>query len=615
MQLQPVTVDFETYYDQDYSLRKIKTALYIRDDRFKVQGVGIKVGRARTHYYKTAESIRSALSNVSWSSSILVGHNLTFDGLILNDVYGHRPAQYFDTKSIANVLLPSSERKTLENSAIRILGVKQGKLTGLDKTKGKRTLTEEENEILKKYCIQDVELTYKLYDLLKDVLPEQERYLMSLTARMAAEPVLQLDTDLLADEIQRLEDHRNDVLSRCPVSQKVLSSNPQFARWIESQGLKVPMKVGKSKDKVTGKPTGKLTYAFAQTDLAYRELQVDNPQFAIVWEARALVKSTIELTRARAFYEIGLKGAMPMPLNYYGAHTGRWSGADGLNVQNLPRYNPNNPASGVLRRSIYAPDGFSVVVVDSAQIELRLNAWFCGELNKLDILRNGGDVYLYAASNHYGYECNKEDHIHERFFGKMLELALGYNMGWRKLRVNAALGFMGTPPVHLSQLEAQNAVNKWRSVNEKTKAMWEKLNSLIPRIKDSKPYEFNGLIFGHGGITLPNGMVLHYNNLRWDEEDASWVYDGGKKLYGGIILENIIQALARIVIAEQIYTVDQKAKIRVVSSTHDEIIAICKTEYASGVYAYINKVMSTPPAWAPDLPLAAEGGWAKNYSK
>ena len=614
MQLQPVTLDFETYYDQDYSLRKIKTAIYVRDARFKVQGVGIKVGKGKTNYYPHAD-VQDALNNVSWGSSILVGHNLTFDGLILNDVFGHKPAQYFDTKSVANVLLPASERKTLENCSHRILGRTQGKLTGLDKTKGHRDLTEEQNQILKTYCIQDVDLTYALYDMLKDVLPPQERYLSSITSRMAAEPVLQLDTDLLLGEIQRLEKHRNDVLSKCPVSQKVLSSNPQFAKWVEQQGMKVPMKVGKTKDKKTGKPTGKLTFAFAKDDLGYRELQADNPQHAIVWEARALVKSTIELTRARAFYEIGMKGTMPMPLNYYGAHTGRWSGADGLNVQNLPRFNPNVPTSGVLRRSIYAPSGFSVVVVDSAQIELRLNAWFCGESAKLDILRGGGDVYLYAASNHYGYTCTKETHIHERFFGKMLELALGYNMGWRKLRVNAGLGFMGTPPVHLTQLEAQNAVNKWRATNSKTAAMWSRLNDLIPRIKADELYEFNGLVFGQGCITLPNGMALHYPNLRWDEEDASWVYDNGKKLYGGIILENIIQALARCIIAEQIYRVDQKCKIRVVSSTHDEIIAICKEKYAQDVYNYIAHEMCVPPEWAPDIPLEADGGFAANYSK
>lgn len=609
MQLQPITLDFETYYDADYTLKKIKTCEYIRDKRFKVHGVGIRRGASATIYYKGEHEIQAALDSIPWDRTELVGHNLNFDALILHDKYGHKAARYFDTKSVCNVVLPTSQRRTLDNCAKLILGRETGKLTGLEQTKGHRELDDEQERILKKYCIRDVDLTYALYMVLKDVLPTRERYLSSLTTRGAVEPVLHLDTEMLANEIQRLEVQRDALLSQCPVSKKVLSSNPQFAAWIESQGLVVPMKESKT--------TGKATFALAKDDLGYRELQADNPGLQAVWDARAWVKSTIELTRAQAFYNIGTMGSclMPMPLNYYGAHTGRWSGADGLNVQNLPRYNPNNPLSGVLRRSIRAPDGYSIVVLDSAQIELRLNAWFCGESSKLDILRAGGDVYLFAASRHYGYECNKKDHIHERFFGKMLELALGYNMGWRKLRVNAALGFMGTPPVHMSQLEAANAVNKWRANNAATERMWKTLNELIPEIKSPGDYEFNGLKFGDGRIELPNGMLLQYNDLRWDAEDGSWIYDNGKKLYGGIILENIIQALARIIIADQIYNIDQKAKCRVVGSTHDEILVLTKTEYASGVHDFMKQEMSKSPVWGSTIPLSAEGGFADNYSK
>jgi len=600
MQLQPVTLDFETYYDKDYSLRKIKTALYIRDARFKVHGVGIKIGNRPVRYFHDDANIRSALSNVSWDSSVLVGHNLNFDALILTDVFGHRPAQYFDTKAIANVLFPSSERRTLDNVARIILGQAAGKLTGLEKTKGVRDLTPELQAILKKYCIHDVDLTYRIYDLLKDVLPTKEIQLSHLTTRMAVEPVLEVDTDLLKTEIKRLEDRQTEVMRNCPVPKTVLSSNPQFAEWMKQSGLDVPMKESKT--------TGKATYAFAKDDLGYRELQATHPEHKVVWEARRVVKSTIELTRAIAFHEIGLRGLMPMPLNYYGAHTGRWSGADGLNVQNLPR-------GGALRRALLAPAGFNVLVLDLAQIELRLNAWFCGELGKLDVLRNGGDIYLFAASRHYGYTCTKDGHPDERFFGKMLELALGYNMGWRKLRVNAGLGFMGTPPVHLTQLEAKNTVNKWRHNNAATTAMWERLNSLIPAILGTKDIKFNGLIFGNGRIGLPNGMALQYHNLRWEAEDGSWVYDSGKKLYGGIILENIIQALARIIIADHMLEIDALPGARVIGSTHDEILSLVKTEDCPAMYKTQEAIMSTPPTWAPDLPLAADGGWAQNYSK
>lgn len=608
MKLLPVTIDFETYYDKDYSVRKLKTGVYIRDANFHVHGVGIKLGDSPTKYF-CGSAVADALANISWANAEVIGHNLSFDGLILTEVFGHKPARWFDTKALCNVLLPNSQSKNLDNCAKTLLGLKVGKLSGLEATKGKRVLDENEQKILANYCKRDVDLTYQLYKAFAHALPERERYLSSITTRMAAEPVLQLDDALLEYEVERLEKERKRLIDACPIPQTVLSSNKQFVAWIESQGLTVPMKISPSTDKPTP--------ALANDDLGYRELQAENPQHKAVWDARRVIKSTIHLTRAEAFLNLARSGpcTMPMPLNYYGAHTGRWSGADGLNVQNLPRFNPNDPDSGALRRSILAPDGFVVVVLDLAQIELRLNAWFCGELDKLRILRSGQDIYLHAASKHYGYECNKQDHVHERFFGKMLELALGYGMGWRKLRVNAALGFMGTPPVLMSQLEAQNAVYKWRSVNARTKAMWDQLNDRIHLIQRNSFSEFNGLQFGKNAIILPNGMNLSYPFLRWNLEEESWQHDNGKKLYGGIMLENIIQALARIIIADHMYEIDRLPNVQVVGMTHDEIIAICPENDASDVYGQMAHIMTQPPEWAPDLPLAVDGGYAKNYSK
>jgi len=110
-------------------------------------------------------------------------------------------------------------------------------------------------------------------------------------------------------------------------------------------------------------------------------------------------------------------------------------------------------------------------------------------------------------------------------------------------------------------------------------------------------------------------MALQYHNLRWEAEDGSWVYDSGKKLYGGIILENIIQALARIIIADHMLEIDALPGARVIGSTHDEILSLVKTEDCPTIYKTQEAIMSTPPTWAPDLPLAADGGWAQNYSK
>jgi DNA polymerase len=606
--LTPVTIDFETYYDTEYSLQKIKTPLFVRDARFQVHGAGIKVGELATAYFRAGDELENALKNIPWANTRLVGHNLRFDALILSHHYGYTAKEYFDTRSLCAPILPSSVKKDLDSCAKALLNADAGKISGLSSTKGLRVLPEDIHRKLGEYCIRDVDLAWELYKKYHKVIPEKEQYLMHITTRMASEPVLQLNTELLAYEVQRLKDQRDELLRQCPVSKTVLSSNPKFVQWMQANGMKVPMKESPT--------TGKQTPALANDDLGYRELQADYPQFKAVWDARRVVKSTIGLTRAEAFLKISQQGTMPMPLNYYGAHTGRWSGADGLNVQNLPRIIPNDPDSGAIRRSITAPDGYVVLVLDLSQIELRLNAWFCHELEKLDVLRSGGDVYLYAASNHYGYTCNKQEHPQERFFGKMLELALGYNMGWRKLRVNAALGFMGTPPVHLTRLEAQKAVYKWRSKNQRTADTWENLNSIIYRLQrpDSFLYD-DWLKMGSGTIKLPNGMTLFYPRLRWSTREEAWLYDNGKKLYGGIMLENIIQALGRVVIADHMYIADHRKDIHVVGMTHDEIIALVPEDRAEIEYDYLLDVMTTPPTWAEDLPLDAEGGFAKNYVK
>ena len=606
--LTPVTIDFETYYDNDYSLRKIKTPLFIRDARFQVHGAGIKVGDLGTAYFRAGDELENALKNIPWANTRLVGHNLRFDALILSHHYGYTAKEYFDTRSLCAPILPSSVKKDLDSCAKALLNVDVGKISGLSSAKGLRVLPESVHRKLGEYCIRDVDLTWELYRKYHKVIPEKEQYLMHVTTRMASEPVLQLNTELLAYEVQRLKDQRDELLRQCPVSKTVLSSNPKFVQWMQANGMKVPMKESPT--------TGKQTPALANDDLGYRELQADYPQFKTVWDARRVVKSTIGLTRAEAFLKISQQGTMPMPLNYYGAHTGRWSGADGLNVQNLPRIIPNDPDSGAIRRSITAPDGYVVLVLDLSQIELRLNAWFCHELEKLDVLRSGGDVYLYAASNHYGYTCNKQEHPQERFFGKMLELALGYNMGWRKLRVNAALGFMGTPPVHLTHLEAQKAVYKWRSKNQRTADTWENLNSIIYRLQRRESFMYDDwLKMGSGTIKLPNQMTLYYPRLRWSTREEAWLYDNGKKLYGGIMLENIIQALGRVVIADHMYIADHRKDIHVVGMTHDEIIALVPEDRAEIEYDYLLDVMTTPPTWAEDLPLDAEGGFAKNYVK
>jgi DNA polymerase len=293
-----------------------------------------------------------------------------------------------------------------------------------------------------------------------------------------------------------------------------------------------------------------------------------------------------------------------MPLKYYGAHTGRWSGSDGLNPQNFTR-------NSELRKSIIAPPGYVILVSDLKQIEARLNMWFCGEEHWLSVFAAGKDIYTATAATHFGI-LYEEVAKSERFFGKTLELGLGYNMGWKKFRVQAAL-----KNTFLTEEEAYRAVFTYRNAHPRLVVTWRDLSNMLPHMyQEGCAQEKNPVKFVHEGILLPNGMRLDYSGLR-PTEDGDWFYGIGKniKIYGGKMLENIIQALARIVIGEQLLAVEALPGVTTVSSTHDEIIALVREADADAAVEAVTEIMTASPEWAPDLPLAVDIGYAKEYSK
>ena len=304
-------------------------------------------------------------------------------------------------------------------------------------------------------------------------------------------------------------------------------------------------------------------------------------------------------------------------------NTGRWSAGNKMNMQNLPRENPDDPDnSGILRKSILAPKGHVIVVADSGQIEARVNGWLWGQDDLMDGFRladagKDRDVYCKFADTVYGREITKKDKL-ERFVGKIAVLGLGYQMGAAKFQNTLALGTMG-PAVFIDQSLAQQIVNAYRRKNHRIAAGWRFLSdTVLPDMARGREGEYKCLTWGKEFIQLPNGMRLKYpklkceNNGQWDE----WSYErkGDRaKIYGGLMCENIVQALARIIVGEQLLTIGEK--YRVVTTTHDEIVTIAKTREGKKCYDFMHKVMMTPPQWCADIPLSAEGGFAVNYSK
>ena len=604
-----VTIDYETFYGKDYTLSgKINTSEYVRDDRFHVHGVAIKKGNGKTLWY-TGRNIALALKEIDWSKTAMVGHNTAFDGFITSEVYGHKPAFYVDTLSMSRATRGHATRHDLDTVA-KAFGhsgkVKRGALVN---TKDKVQLTKDEEAKLGSYAVDDVDDTYRIFWDMYPHVPDDELRLIDITMRMFCDPVLDVDIPRVKAELENELGAKAAALLRSGAQVDDLMSNDKFARLLQAAGAQLPQKISPS--------TGKLTYAFAKSDLAFQDLMKNgNDKVRALCEARLRVKSTIGETRANRFLEAGRDGMkLPILLNFSGAHTHRWSGGNKMNLQNLKR-------GGELRRSILAPKGHMVVVADSAQIEARVLAWLSQQMDIVNAFATKQDVYKLMAS--VIYNAPVEDITKDqRFIGKICVLGLGYGMGPQKLQQTLKQGTMG-PPVNISEDECRRIVGIYRQKNWKIKAFWKRMDQVITNMTLGVESKEGPLEIGKGFIRLPNGMFLQYFGLHGMAEitrddlvmtETTYLTRTGRtKLYGGLLTENVVQALARIIIAEQMLKVHD-AGYRIVTMTHDEIVIIAKKKDAKKALDFMIKVMSTPPDWAPDLPLAAEGGFDTSYSK
>lgn len=400
-----VTLDYETHWGKEYTLSgKMNTSEYVRDDRFHVHGVAIKKGNGKTLWY-TGRNIALALKEIDWSKTAMIGHNTAFDGFITSEVYGHKPAFYIDTLSMSRATRGHATRHDLDTVAKAFGHGGKVKRDALANTKDKMQLTKDEEAKLGGYAVDDVDDTYRIFWDMYPHVPDDELRLIDITMRMFCDPVLEIDIPRVKAELENELGAKAAALLRSGAQVDDLMSNDKFANLLQAAGAQLPQKISPS--------TGKLTYAFAKSDLAFQELmKTGNDKVRALCEARLKVKSTIGETRANRFLEAGRDGMkLPVMLNFSGAHTHRWSGANRMNLQNLKR-------GGELRRSILAPKGYVVVVADSAQIEARVLAWLAQQMDIVNAFATKQDVYKMMASVIYNVpveDVTKD----QRFIGKL----------------------------------------------------------------------------------------------------------------------------------------------------------------------------------------------------
>jgi DNA polymerase len=600
-----LTIDFETFYSKDIGFSKQTTEEYIRDPQFEVIGVSVQVNDGEPVWFSgDRENVCQFLESFDIPNHAVLAHNSVFDGAILNWIYGIKPKVWFDTLSMGRALHGTEVGGSLAVLAQYYELGQKG--TEVSNALGLRRLDFDAEQLARygEYCKNDVALTYKLFQRMVNGFPPTELKLIDLTIRMFTEPVLELDEGMLNVHLHKERQRKADILAN--FDKDDLMSNPKFADLLRAWGVEPPMKKSPA--------TGKETYAFSKTDEAFKELlEHPNTEVQALVAARLGTKSTIEETRTERFIGIARRGPMPVPLRYYAAHTGRWGGDDKINLQNLQRTSP-------LKKSILAPAGYMMIDSDSSQIEARTLAWLAGQNDLVEAFDRGEDVYKIMASAIYGKaleEITKE----ERFVGKTTILGAGYGMGAAKFK--AQLKNFG---VEVSLDEAKRIIDTYRQTYPRITALWKASGLALDAILRGQVTELgrDGLlkIEGEGGIKLPNGLYIRYPNLRQYQDPESGktelVYDTkrGKqtvpnRIYGGKVVENVCQALARIIIGEQMLMVAKKYKV--VMTVHDAIACIVPEHQVLVAKEYVEICMRSRPMWALELPLNCEAGHGRSY--
>jgi DNA polymerase len=607
-----ITLDFETYYDQEFSLFKLTTEEYVRDDRFEVIGVAVKVDDGETTWCTGSyEQIKSFLDTFNWSESLALAHNTLFDGAILSWLFKIKPMGWLDTLSMARAIDGTEVGNSLAKLADRYaLGTKG---TEVIAAKGMRRKDFGAEQLAQygNYCINDVEITYKLFHILKEGLNKKELKLIDLTLSMFTEPAMELNLPLLEQHLIDVVERKEKLIAEANSDRETLLSNPKFAERLQELGVDPPMKISAT--------TGKPALALAKSDEGFKALaeHPDERVQALV-AARLGTKSTLEETRTQRFIDIAKRGKMPVPLRYYAAHTGRWGGDDKLNLQNLPSRGRDK---NTLKTAICPPSGYVLIDADSAQIEARIVAWLSGQNDLVLAFEEGRDVYKMMAGSIYYKDASKVTE-EERFVGKTTILGAGYGMGAQKFQMQ--LKMFG---VELTLDFCKKILHTYRTEFSRIPNLWNQANACITTLAQGEikaaPFgkQEQATYFMPGvGFEMPSGIPQKYPNIRFSGETDPFrnileiVYDtrkGPNRIYGGKVVENICQGLARCVIGEQMLKIAQRYKV--VLTVHDAVACIAPIAEAEEAARYVQECMRWRPKWAETLPLNCEVKMGDSY--
>jgi hypothetical protein len=619
--------DYETYYDKEYSLRKMTPVEYVLDPRFETILCAVREA-GQAPYFVDGADYGHWVKDAKLETAVVVTHNALFDMSVLAWRYNVVPRLMVDTLGVSRAILGHRLKSLSLASVAKFLGlgVKGGAVHNVigmtrDMIKANGLWDGYAN-----YSMNDNELAEGIYDRLvrSGIYPVTELLISDMVLRCAIQPKFMVDQGALAAHLGDVQQEKADLLFQAQAigagDKKDLMSNDRFADLLRAVGCEPPTKISPI--------TGKTGYAFAKTDQEFIDLEEEgSPAVQALIAARLGFKSTIEETRtnrllniSRLTWQGNQQGLMPIPLRNHGAHTHRLSGEWKLNMQNLPRGTKDKPSQ--LRRALIAKPGESVFTVDASQIEARINAWLNGQHDLVAAFAAGEDIYSSFASEVFGYPVNKSTHPNERFMGKTSILGLGFQVGAEKfsntIEVQSFLQLGTKLPMPIE--EAQRIVRFYRNKYKAIAGSWKTLQTEgVPVLAgNGGAFQIGPCKFEKGAVLLPNGLKLHYFDLNQEQGEfgPEWKFTYGgkpKKLYGGKLLENIVQALARISTMDAGLRIQKRLGLGM--QVHDELVYGVRTEAIPEFKAVALEEMRRRPWWAPTLPLEADAGFGPSYGE
>ncbi len=658
-----ISFDFETFYDETCTLKKLSYTDYIHHHDFKVHGAGV-VFEDGTAMWVDGADIQDFI--LAHRHDTFVFFNALFDASILCLVYGFMPRLCVDVMSMARIIDGYFLPELSLGAVSRFYGVGvKGDDLGL--SKGVHNLEGELREKIAAYSINDAMLTFRLFRAISDKIKNtlgsriysREMNLINSSIQMIR-PRLALNehkitNEVLSENIRQQESLRHIAqMVGLPIAEleKQVRSRPKFAQLLERMGVNVPMK--------TSKRTGKQTHAFAKNDDGFIRLQevYAGTEVGELIDLRKDLSSTIRVTRSQRFERMAqqMDGRLPVHIAYFGAQqTGRWGGANSANIQNLPR-------GSVLRESIEAPKGYKLVIADFSAIEARVLAWLADDQTTLQIFRDGGDVYVDMANSIWGDITGEDGNpdASRRFVGKVLILALGYYAGWTALEAVLRMGALGPPfvfseelaktivpdtddvkrklrdmmennrekfdgyamllkknPALLWHFAASNAlVDLYRRTHPEIKALWKQADPkrLLERSRGAIGDKIGFVTHDtHLELVLPDGMRIFYNDMQEAENNVKYTLKGETVYtYSGKVVENLTQSVARQCLAEAWVSCLAEG-LQPVMSVHDELVFIARECDVPCTVDTVERIMSKTPAWAEGLPLEVKVKVGHNY--